>query len=90
MKKFGTRLAALALAFVVAVSVGQVTAYASWALGSELSERTVPLGGGASLTSQSLWSASRGDLRTEHYVTYAPGGALRPSSRGRACGWRRR
>ena len=78
MKKFGTRLAALALAFVVAVSVGQVTAYASWALGSELSERTVPLGGGASLTSQSLWSASRGDLRTEHYVTYAPGGALRP------------
>lgn len=77
MKKFGRRLAALGLSLVLAAGAGQ-TAYASWALGTELSDRTVALAEGATLTSQSLWSASRSDLRTEHYVTYTPGGAVKP------------
>ena len=78
MKKFGTRLAALTLALVMVLSAGQMAAYASEALGSELSSRTMTIAQGASLTSQSLWSASKGDLRSEHYVTYTPGGAVRP------------
>lgn len=77
MKKFWKRGAALALALVMIVSAGQ-TAYASMALGSELSQRTVSLAEGTTLTSQSLWSASRSDLRTENYVTYTPGGPVRP------------
>ncbi|MCI9550260.1 MAG: hypothetical protein HFF25_01735 [Oscillospiraceae bacterium] len=36
------------------------------------------LGPGAALTSQSLWSASKADLRTEHYVTYTPNSTLIP------------
>ncbi len=36
------------------------------------------LGPGAALTSQSLWSASKADLRTEHYVTYTPNSTLTP------------
>lgn len=77
MKKFTKRFAALALALVLAVGAGQ-TAFASWALGTELVDRTVTLASGAALTSQSLWSASKSDLRTEHYVTYTPGGGVRP------------
>ena len=53
-------------------------ASASWALGTELTQRTVELGPGAALTSQSLWSASKADLRTEHYVTYTPNSTLIP------------
>ena len=78
MKKFCTRLAAFALALVMMLSVGQTAAHASMALGSELSARTVTLAQGTALTSQSLWSASKGDLRSEHYVTYTPGGSVRP------------
>lgn len=77
MKKFGRRCAALTLALALTISLAQ-TAGASYALGSELSERTTELAAGATLTTQSLWSASRGDLRTEHYVTYTPNAAVTP------------
>ena len=77
MKKFGKRFAALALALALAVGAGQ-TAFASWALGTELVDRTVTLAPGTALTSQSLWSASKSDLRTEHYITYTPGGQVKP------------
>ena len=77
MKKFGRRFAALALAAALVLGAGQ-TAFASWALGTELVDRTVALGPGVSFTSQSLWSASKSDLRTEHYVTYTPGGTVKP------------
>lgn len=77
MNKTGRRLTALALAFVLALGMGQ-TGYASWALGEEKVEQTVPLAQGVTLTSQSLWSASKSDLRTEHYITYTPGGAVKP------------
>ena len=77
MKNFGKRCAALALTLALMLSLAQ-TAGASYALGSELSERTTELAAGAALTTQSLWSASKGDLRTEHYVTYTPNGAVTP------------
>ncbi|MDE6590478.1 MAG: surface layer protein, partial [Oscillospiraceae bacterium] len=77
MKKTGRRLTALALALVLALGMVQ-TAFASWALGTELAERTVPLAQGTDFTTQSLWSASKNDLRTEHYITYTPGGGVKP------------
>ena len=77
MKKFYRRCAALALAAALAAALC-IPAGASWALGTELTERTVELGPGAALTSQSLWSASKADLRTEHYVTYTPNSTLTP------------
>ena len=79
MKRYGKRCAALALALTMALLCAlPQPALASWALGEELMERTVELASGAALTGQSLWSASRSDLRTEHYITYTPGGAVKP------------
>lgn len=77
MKKYGRRCAALivALALICALTP---PALASYALGTELSEWSTPLGTGTTLTSQSLWSASRSDLRTEHYVTYSPNATVKP------------
>ena len=77
MKKFYRRCAALTLAAALAAALC-IPAGASWALGTELTGRTVELGPGAALTSQSLWSASKADLRTEHYVTYTPNSTLTP------------
>ncbi len=77
MKKHSRRCAALILAAALAAALC-APASASWALGTELTQRTVELGPGAALTSQSLWSASKADLRTEHYVTYTPNSTLTP------------
>lgn len=78
MKKIARRCAALALAAALTAALCAPSARASWALGTELTARTVELGTGAALTSQSLWSASKEDLRTEHYVTYTPNSTLTP------------
>lgn len=75
MKKHLKRLTAVLLA--LALTVGQ-SAYASLALGSELVDRQVDLAPGLSLTDGSLWSATYSDLRTEHYLTYTPGGSVTP------------
>ncbi len=77
MKKYGRRCAALTLALALICTLAQ-PALASEALGTELSEWSAPLGAGTTLTSQSLWSASRSDLRTEHYVTYSPNDTVKP------------
>ncbi len=77
MKKFWKRGGALVLALALTASLTR-PARASWALGDELMDRTVPLAEGTSLTTQTLWSNSKEDLRTEHYVTYTPGGGVRP------------
>ena len=77
MKQYGRRCAALILTLALAFSLTQ-PALASYALGSELVEQTVELGTGTTLTTQSLWSASRSDLRTEHYVTYTPNAKVKP------------
>ena len=77
MKHFRKRCAALGLAAALALSLAQ-PALASYALGTELSAQTTPLGTGTTLTTQSLWSASRSDLRTEHYVTYSPNATVKP------------
>ncbi len=71
------RLGAVALALTLALTAGQM-AFASDALGSELVERKIELAQGVSLNRGSLWSASRNDLRTEHYVTYTPGQNVTP------------
>lgn len=77
MKNFARRCAALVLTAALAVTLC-APASASLALGTELTQHTTELGAGATLTSQSLWSASKEDLRTEHYVTYTPNSALTP------------
>ena len=77
MKKFGKQCAALAIVLAVALTAAQ-PALASYALGTELAAWSTPLGTGTTLTSQSLWSASRSDLRTEHYVTYTPNDTVKP------------
>ena len=77
MKKFHKRCAALALTAALALSLAQ-PALATYALGTELSEQTTQLGTGTVLTTQSLWSASKSDLRTEHYVTYSPNATVKP------------
>jgi len=77
MKKLKKRCAALALAAALMGSLVR-PALASYALGTELSEWSTPLGTGTTLTSQSLWSASKSDLRTEHYVTYSPNATVKP------------
>ena len=68
MKKFARRCAVLVLTAALAVTLCAPVS-ASLALGTELTQHTTELGAGATLTSQSLWSASKEDLRTEHYVT---------------------
>lgn len=77
MKRFGRRCAALIFVLALVCSLGQ-PAFASQALGSELAAQTVELGQGTALTTQSLWSASKSDLRTEHYVTYTPNAIVKP------------
>ena len=78
MKKFAKRLTALTLALALAVGMAGRTAFASWALGEELTDRTVTLAEGVKLTNQALWSTSRADLRTENYITYTPGSGVMP------------
>ena len=78
MKKFARRLTALALALALTAGAAGQTVFASWALGTELVERTTELAKGVSLTTQKLWSASKSDLRTENYITYTPGHGVTP------------
>ena len=78
MKRFAKRSTALVLALVLAVGAMGQTALASWALGTELVEQTAKLAEGVSWTTQSLWSASKSDLRTENYITYIPGSGVVP------------
>ncbi len=77
MKKMERRCAALVLALALAGTLAR-PALASWALGTELVGQTVELGQGTVLTTQSLWSATKSDLRTEHYVTYSPNATVKP------------
>ena len=78
MKKYAKQLTALTLALALAAGLTGQTAVASWALGSRLVERTTPLANGVTLTAQSMWSATKSDLRTENYITYAPGSGVAP------------
>ena len=66
----------LALCLVLALAMGQTLA--SEALGSDLLGRTVQLAAGTTVTDGSLWSATYSDLRTEHYITYAPNSGVAP------------
>lgn len=74
MKRILKRGLALCLAAVLCIP----SAFASDALGSDRVGRTVPLSTGTEVTANSLWSATYSDLRTEHYITCAPGSAVTP------------
>lgn len=67
------RTAALLLAATLALTPA---ASASEALGTELRAKTTAVAPGVTLTNQSLWSSAYSDLRTEHYASYVPGGAV--------------
>lgn len=77
MKTIFRRALALAAALTVLLSA-LPEAGASWALGTELHQSVDQLGPGVTLTTQSLWSASKSDLRTERYVTYTPTPGVTP------------
>lgn len=78
MKRLFRPAAALLLVFSLLASLVP-GALASYALGTELHQSVNQLGPGVSLTTQSLWSASRSDLRTERYLTYTPTGLVTPT-----------
>lgn len=75
MKQFGKRLTALALAFMTAAAPA---AAASEALGDALHGSSVPIGQDTVLEKQIFWSNTYSDLRTEHTVTWRPGGTVVP------------
>ena len=79
MKKIAKRLTPLALVLALTAGALGQTAVASWALGSELVDRTVGLAKGVSWTTQSLWAEDKNDLRTENYITYTPGSGVMPT-----------
>lgn len=80
MKQQLKRIFALTLTLAMLLTLlPSQRAAASWAIGTELVDRTVELSPGLTLTGGSLWSASRSDLRTEHYLTYTPGGSALPT-----------
>ena len=75
MKQFLRRSAALFLSAALLVT----TAAASYALGDELHQTVTPLAEGVTLTRQLFWSNSQSNLRTENYLTYAPGSDYSPA-----------
>lgn len=75
MRKKSTRVTALALAALLAVSPA---ASASQALGTEIHLGQTYLAEGVSYTRQHLWSATYSDLRTERYIEYTPGKTVQP------------
>ncbi len=77
------RLTAAALALFILFTAAQPVS-ASQALGSNLTDRSVTLAQGTTLTSRYMWSASKSDLRAEHYITYTPGGSVTPMVYGGA------
>ncbi len=77
MKKMAARLTACLL--VGALSLTAVpSAFASVALGSELTTEQTGLAPETTLTKNRLWSATYSDLRTEQYITYEPGQGVLP------------
>lgn len=78
MKHWKQRWAALALSAALLLPAAPA-AFASEALGSTVTTETTELATGTALTSNRLWSATYHDLRTEHYVTYAPGQGVVPT-----------
>lgn len=73
-----TQILRRAAAIVLSAALLATTVFASYALGDELYDSTVRLAQGATLTTQTFWSSSKSDLRTENYITYTPGQTLSP------------
>ena len=74
MKAIFSRVTALILCAALLVP----TAFASEALGSRIYSYTLDICDRTTLTKEVMWSASRQDLRTEHYVTYTPSASVSP------------
>lgn len=75
MKHTFRRLTALVLALVLSLPL---SAYASQALGSDVTDYALTLGKGTEYGENVFYGASIADLRQEHFVTYAPNGTVFP------------
>ena len=77
MKRFTARITAALLS--LALLAGTVpAAFASEALGSELTNEEIGIAQDTTLTTNRFWSATYSDLRTENYITYQPGQGVVP------------
>lgn len=65
-------------ALVLCAALLSTTALASYALGTRIYSYTLDICDDTTLTREVMWSASRSDLRTENYVTYAPSASVSP------------
>lgn len=77
MKRWMQRGAAFGLALLM--TAGAAGASASDALGWEIHTGRVPLSQGTELGKNIFWSDTYSDLRTEHYITYAPNENVTPT-----------
>ncbi len=77
MKHWKLRLSAAALSAAMLLS-GVPAAFASVALGSEVTNEETGLAPGTSLVTNRLWSATYSDLRTEHYISFQPSAEVTP------------
>lgn len=76
MKPIIRKLISLTLA--VALTAAPLTAYASDALGDDLTASTVTVNERTELNAGTFWSNTYSDLRQENYVVYSPNARVRP------------
>ena len=77
MKKFLQRATSLALGFALLTSLTPA-AFASDALGDDLTVQETVLHEETQLSTNVFWSSAYSDLRTENYITYEPGRKVTP------------
>ena len=77
MRKTTAKIAALLLSAALLLPA-LPAAFASEAMGTELTRTETGLAPDTTLTTTRMWSASSNDLRTEHYTTFAPGSGVTP------------
>ncbi len=76
MKPMIQRFLSLTLAVVLAAA--PLTAFASEALGDDLTASSVTVNDGTQLNAGTFWSNTYSDLRQENYVVYEPNRSVRP------------
>ncbi len=76
MKPMIQRFLSLTLAVVLAAA--PLTAFASEALGDDLTASSVTVNAGTQLNAGTFWSNTYSDLRQENYVVYEPNRSVRP------------
>ncbi len=73
MKKKLRRSLSILFVLTLLTLIVPLTAFASYAIGDDLSSQQTVLHTGVTLNKNVFWSNSRSALQTEHYVTYSPG-----------------